>query len=101
MSFNDKKKYTNNSEKKKKIKENKNDELNKECFDCGSCNPEYISINNGVFICEDCLYIHNKFPKQISTTLKKKFIFIKFKRIKIHVFGRQLKTVRIYQLRIS
>ena len=87
MSFNDKKKYTNNSEKKKKIKENKNDELNKECFDCGSCNPEYISINNGVFICEDCLYIHNKFPKQISTTLKKNLSSLNSKELEFMYLG--------------
>ena len=58
------------SEKRKKIKEIKSNELNKECFDCGSCYPEYISINNGVFICNNCYKIHNKFPKEISLTLK-------------------------------
>ena len=58
------------SEKRKKIKEIKSNELNKECFDCGSCYPEYISINNGVFICNNCYKIDNKFPKEISLTLK-------------------------------
>ena len=70
MSIFDKKKIPYNTEKLRKIKEIKNNELNKECFDCGACYPEYISINNGVFICKDCINIHNKFPKQISNTLK-------------------------------
>jgi len=70
MSIFDKKKIPYNTEKLRKIKEIKNNELNKQCFDCGSCYPEYISINNGVFICKDCINIHNKFPKQISNTLK-------------------------------
>ena len=70
MSIFDKRKIPYNTEKLRKIKEIKNNELNKECFDCGACYPEYISINNGVFICKDCINVHNKFPKQISNTLK-------------------------------
>ena len=66
----DKKNYQNILEKRQKINEIKNNELNKECFDCGACYPEYISINNGVFICNNCLEVHNKFPKEISSTLK-------------------------------
>ena len=62
--------YQNVIEKRRKINEIKENELNKECFDCGSCYPEYISINNGVFICNNCIKIHNKFPKEISLTLK-------------------------------
>ena len=58
------------AEKRRKINEIKNNELNKECFDCGSCYPEYISINNGIFICNNCIKIHNTFPKEISLTLK-------------------------------
>ena len=57
-------------EKRRKINEIINNELNKECFDCGSCYPEYISINNGVFICNNCIKNHNTFPKEISLTLK-------------------------------
>ena len=66
----EKKNYQNILEKRQKINEIKNNELNKECFDCGACYPEYISINNGVFICNNCLEVHNKFPKEISSTLK-------------------------------
>lgn len=42
---------------------------NNVCFDCSSKNPEYISINNGIFICNKCLEIHNKFRKEISNTI--------------------------------
>ena len=87
MSLNDKKKLANNSEKRTKIKEIKNDELNKQCFDCGSCYPEYISINNGVFICKDCLHIHNKFPKQISTTLKNNLSSLNSKELEFMYLG--------------
>ena len=87
MSLNDKKKFPSNAEKRMKIKEIKNDELNKECFDCGSCYPEYISINNGVFICKDCLHIHNKFPKQVSTTLKNNLSSLNSKELEFMYLG--------------
>ena len=41
------------------IEEIQNEEMNKECFDCGSENPEYISINNGIFLCKNCIIITN------------------------------------------
>ena len=50
----------------KMIEEKLNDELNKYCVECGNENPEYISINNGIFICFDCAQNHLKFPKNIS-----------------------------------
>ena len=87
MSLNDKKKFSYNAEKRRKIKEIKDNELNKECFDCGSCYPEYISINNGVFICKECLIIHNKFPKQISTTLKNNLSSLNMKELQFMYLG--------------
>ena len=47
-----------------------NDPSNKECFDCGTKDPEFISINNGVFICKICVANHNKFPIDISIVVK-------------------------------
>ena len=87
MSLTDKKKFSYNVEKRKKIKEIKDNELNKECFDCGSCYPEYISINNGVFICKDCLKTHNKFPKEISTTLKNNLSSLNSKELEYMYLG--------------
>ena len=53
-----------------KIEEKIKDELNNFCVECGEENPEYISINNGIFICGDCVQNHLKFPKSISTIRK-------------------------------
>lgn len=87
MSYNDKKNLTYNTEKRRKIKEIKNNELNKECFDCGAGYPEYISINNGIFICKECLNIHNNFPKQISNTLKNNLSSLNSKELEFMYLG--------------
>ena len=42
------------------------DELNNFCVECGNENPEFISINNGIFICSECVQNHLQFPKNIS-----------------------------------
>ena len=52
------------------IEKKLNDELNKFCVECGNENPEYISINNGIFICSECAQNHFNFPKNISRILK-------------------------------
>ena len=87
MSYNDKKNLAFNTEKRRKIKEIKSNELNKECFDCGACYPEYISINNGIFICKDCLKIHNNFPKHISNTLKNNLSSLNSKELEYMYIG--------------
>lgn len=42
------------------------DEMNNLCFDCGKNNPDFISINNGIFLCERCADIHLSFPEGVS-----------------------------------
>ena len=42
------------------------DNENKICFDCGGPFPTYVSINNGVFICEKCAKNHKKLGNNIS-----------------------------------
>ena len=54
----------------KMIDEKLNDKLNNYCVECGNDNPEYISINNGVFICAECVKNHFKFPNNISKIVK-------------------------------
>ena len=53
--------------KKKNIKKILSELSNKECFDCGQKNPEYISLNNGIFICRICAIIHRQFPEEVSS----------------------------------
>ena len=53
-----------------KIEEKLKDEMNDFCVECGEENPEYVSINNGIFICRECVQIHLKFPTIISRVKK-------------------------------
>ena len=48
------------------IQEISNQIMNNKCFDCRKEIPKYISINNAIFLCEDCAEIHKTFPKNIS-----------------------------------
>ena len=59
-----------NSKKTEKIREIYNDPMNNSCFDCGKPNPEYISANNGVFICNNCMLVHYRFNDKISLIIK-------------------------------
>ena len=42
-------------------------EGNSLCFDCGSENPKWASINNGILLCLKCAGVHRGFGLQIST----------------------------------
>ena len=55
-----------NNEYIKMIEEIKEEQFNNVCFECGSLNPEYISINNGIFLCQECIQGHLQFPQEIS-----------------------------------
>ena len=39
---------------------------NSRCADCGSVSPQWVSINNGVYVCYNCSGIHRGFGVQIS-----------------------------------
>ena len=54
----------------KMLKQKLNDEFNNYCVECGTENPEYLSINNGIFICVECVQNHLRFPKSISQIIK-------------------------------
>ena len=43
-----------------------NDKMNSFCFDCGSKNISFVSINNGIFLCNECATVHMSFPEEIS-----------------------------------
>ena len=70
MQFNKKKQYKNsNNEIINMINSIESDEINNVCFECGTNDPEYISINNGIFICKECVQDHFQFPREISTIM--------------------------------
>ena len=41
-------------------------EANQKCFDCGQPNPQWASINNGVFLCLRCAGVHRHLCSDIS-----------------------------------
>ena len=55
-----------NNEQLKMISDIQYDEINNVCFECGTNNPEYISLNNAVFLCKECVQDHFLFPPEIS-----------------------------------
>ena len=56
------------------MKESSNPELeqlmstegNQNCVDCSAANPTFVSINNSVFLCENCANAHKTLGKEIS-----------------------------------
>jgi len=43
-----------------------NIEDNKKCLDCQAENPRFVSVNNGIFLCETCSKIHKRLGDNIS-----------------------------------
>lgn len=39
---------------------------NQQCFDCGQAQPQWASVNNGIFICMNCAAMHRSMGVQIS-----------------------------------
>jgi len=42
------------------------DRSNNWCFECGEKHPQWISVNNGIYICLNCAGIHRGFGVQVS-----------------------------------
>ena len=70
MNFSIKKNTALNAIKKRKIKILLEEPMNNKCFECSKMNPEYISLNNGIFLCKNCIANHLNFPKTISNIIK-------------------------------
>ena len=67
------KEIINNSQNTKCIKILKESLKNKEndyCFECGVGHPQYISINNGIFLCKECILNHLQLSQEASTIIK-------------------------------
>ena len=75
------------SDKNRKIQEILKDELNNECFDCGKANPEFISANNGVFLCKNCMTIHYQFNDEISLIIRNNLFLLNEEQINYIYYG--------------
>jgi len=89
MFYNSNRNSPNNSQssKNRKIQEIYKDELNNECFDCGKLNPDFISANNGVFICKRCMGIHYQFTDEVSLIIKNNLFLLNEEQINYIYFG--------------
>ena len=83
--------------KKKKIKIILNVPKNNECFECANLNPEFISLNNGIFICKKCIKNHINLPKSISNILKNDLNNLTLKNIQYLCFGGNEKLKQFVQ----
>ena len=73
--------------KRQKIKIILRQNKNNECFECLNLNPEYISLNNGIFLCKNCAKKHENFPKYISNIFKNELDKLTLKNIQYLYFG--------------
>ena len=61
--------------------------MNNQCFDCGKINPDFISANNGVFICKQCMGIHYQFTDEVSLIIKNNLFLLNEEQINYIYFG--------------
>ena len=77
-----------NKIKDQKIREINLEECNKKCFDCQNVNPQYISLYNGIFICERCVnYIHKRLDSSISLIINNNLQNLYLKELQYLYYG--------------
>ena len=74
-------------EKERKMNAIQKEELNNKCIDCKSENPEYISLNNAIFICKNCLKNHRRYSSNVSRIIKNDLKLLSLKEIQYIYFG--------------
>ena len=84
--------------KKRKIKILLKEPKNKECFECSSLFPEFISLNNGIFICKNCVKNHLKFPKSISDIYLNDLNYLSLKEIQYLSCGGNRKLIQFINM---
>ena len=82
-----------NNEYIKMIENIKSEEINNVCFECGTNNPEYLSINNGVFLCQECVQGHLKFSQEISQIIINDLYSLNTNEVKKLYFGGNKKLI--------
>ena len=73
--------------KRRKISIILNDPNNNECFECSKLNPEYISINNAIFLCKNCIKNHINLPKSISYIINNNIDNLSMKNVQYLAYG--------------
>ena len=79
--------FKNKNKKNQKIQEIYSDQINNQCFDCGKPNPNFISANNSVFICKECMQIHCQFSHEISLLIKNNLFLLNDQQINYIYYG--------------
>ena len=62
-------------------------DIENKCFDCGCRNPELISVNNGILICNKCGINHMAFPPGTSILINKESKMISEKELEFIKYG--------------
>ena len=55
-----------NNDIKKQLEKLSNEDENKKCFDCGAQPARWVSLNNGIYICQSCSEEHKKIESETS-----------------------------------
>ena len=73
--------------KKRKISLILKDPNNNICFECSKINPEFISLNNAIFLCKNCINNHLNLPKYISNIINNNLNHLSMKNIQYLSYG--------------
>ena len=84
--------------KKRKIKILLKESKNQECFECSSLYPGYISLNNGIFICKECVKNHLNLPKSISNIIENNLNNLTLKNIQYLCCGGNRKLIEFINI---
>ena len=93
MNFSKKKNTSLNVIKARKIKILLQEPKNNECFECMNLYPEFISLNNAIFLCQNCVKTHLNFPKSISHIIRNNLSSLTLKNIQYLCCGGNQKLI--------
>ena len=88
------KESNNNNEYLKMTSSIKSEPINNVCFECGEKDPQYISINNAIFICKDCIVNHISFSQEISKIILNDLYLLNLSEVKMLYLGGNRKLIQ-------